>query len=72
MYSYSFNAYQNNAPNNNRLTDIIYPDGTDVQYGYNSGVDNDISRISYIAMPNYVEAYTYLGLDTIVSRKRTL
>ena len=68
QYYYSFVLNSGgSAPNHSRLTDILYPDGTEVQYGYNSGVDNDISRVSYIAMPNYVESYTYLGLDTIVS-----
>ncbi len=57
-----------------RLTDIIYPNSRKVDYQYNTGLDSNISRVSNIAddtsPSSPLEAYSYLGLDTIVQRTR--
>jgi len=53
-----------------RLTDIIYPNGRDVVYGYGSSgsTDDILSRIATIGDGTNVHAaYEYLGTDTIVS-----
>ena len=58
--------------NNDRQTQMIYPNGRKVDYVYNSGLDSSISRLSTIADDNSgspgttLEGYSYLGLDTIV------
>ena len=58
--------------NNSRLTQMVYPNGRTLDYVYNSGLDSTISRLSAIADDNAgtpgttLEAYTYLGLNTIV------
>lgn len=63
--------------NYSRLVSMTYPDGRVLHYGYSVGLDNDISRISYLADDNgsggigtHLEEYQYLGLDTVVSRSR--
>jgi RHS repeat-associated protein len=58
--------------NNSRLTQMVYPNGRAIDFVYNPGLDGSISRLSAIADDNngspgtVLEAYTYLGLDTIV------
>ncbi len=55
--------------NNSRLTSMTYPNGRVVTYNYDAGLDNDISRLSSISdNTGVLEAYTYLGLDTVVER----
>jgi RHS repeat-associated protein len=73
QYQYSFVA-SSGSPNSNRLTEVMDPNGNYVTYNYNAGVDNDISRVSWILLPVYymTETYTYLGLSTVVSRTRQL
>jgi YD repeat-containing protein len=67
QYGYS----QPTGTNYSRLTSMTYPNGRIEDYGYNSGIDTTISRISTIADDGgtdagTVAAYTYLGLSTIV------
>ena len=53
-----------------RLTDLIYPNGRDVQYDYTNAVDEVMSRITSIGTVGEStpeSAYTYLGADTIAS-----
>ena len=60
--------------NNSRLTSMTYPNGRKLDYVYNAGLDSTISRVSALADDNrgtpgtILEAYSYLGLDTIVQR----
>ena len=56
-----------------RLSDVIYPNGRDVQYNYNLGaqaaIDQIMSRLSSISDSGSATdaAYTYLGAGTIVT-----
>ena len=53
--------------NNSRLTSIEYPDGYTVDYNYSSGLDSDISRLSYLSDDTgTLQSYQYLGLNTVV------
>jgi RHS repeat-associated protein len=59
--------------NASRLTSMTYPNGRVLNYVYNTGLDSDISRLSEMndaagTGAGSVEAYRYLGLDTIVQR----
>ena len=61
-----------------RLTEMIYPNGRILHYGYNNDpLDNAIDRVDYEADDNgsgdagqQLEQYSYLGLSTIVSQDR--
>jgi hypothetical protein len=61
--------------NHSRLTDITYPNGGVLQYVYATGLDTAISRLSELidafnGSPGItVEAYSYLGLSTMVRRE---
>jgi RHS repeat-associated protein len=53
--------------NNSRLTSMTYPNGYQLNFNYNTGLDSNISRSSYISdTTGTLEAYKYLGLDTVV------
>ena len=62
--------------NNSRPLSMIYPNGRVVDDTYNSGLDDAISRVSALAddsggmSSTVLEAYSYLGLNTIVQRAR--
>jgi hypothetical protein len=48
---------------------MTYPNGRVLNYNYNTGLDNTISRLSSISdSSGTLEAYTYLGLSTVVKR----
>jgi RHS repeat-associated protein len=52
-------------------TSMTYPDGRQIDYNYNTGVDSDISRLSSVsddATGTVLESYTYLGVNTVVER----
>jgi len=56
-----------------RPTGMIYPNGRQLDYVYNSGLDSNISRVSSInddagSGSGALQSYAYLGLDTIVQR----
>jgi RHS repeat-associated protein len=61
--------------NHSRMTKMIYPNGRTLHYGYDSGLDSSISRLSFLADDNgsggigtHLEDLSYLGLGTIVKR----
>jgi hypothetical protein len=57
----------------NRLTDIVYPDGLDVQYNYSGTLNDSITRVDSVSIAGDsqpVETYQYLGLTQIVDRDR--
>jgi uncharacterized delta-60 repeat protein/RHS repeat-associated protein len=70
---YSYDEMSGDS-NNSRLLRMTYPDGRVIDYGYNSGIDDSISRLSFIAddfagsPSTHLEEYTYLGLGTVVKR----
>jgi RHS repeat-associated protein len=58
-----------NGENNSRLTGMIYPNGRVVNYNYDIGLDDRISRLSSISdSTGILAAYSYLGLGTVVER----
>jgi hypothetical protein len=66
QYGYSLMA---GGANHSRLTSLTYPNGKVLNYNYNSGLDDSISRLSSLFdSSGTLEAYTYLGLDTVVKR----
>jgi RHS repeat-associated protein len=55
--------------NNSRLLSMTYPNGRVLNFNYNTGVDNTISRLSSISDSSAtLESYKYLGLSTVVER----
>jgi YD repeat-containing protein len=69
QYAYS----QPSGANYSRLSSETYPNGRQLDFVYNSGVDSDISRVSGISDDagtgaGSVESYKYVGLATIVQR----
>jgi YD repeat-containing protein len=55
--------------NHSRLTSMTYPNGRVLNFNYASGLDNTISRLSSLSDSSAtLEAYTYLGLGTVVQR----
>jgi RHS repeat-associated protein len=56
--------------NNSRLTGITYPSNYVLSYNYNTGLDSNISRLSYLSDSSAptLESYLYLGLGTVVER----
>jgi hypothetical protein len=72
QYSY---ASLSGSSSDGRPTGMTYPNGRQLDYVYNSGLDNNISRISGLSdhagsAAGNLESYSYLGLDTIVRRTR--
>jgi RHS repeat-associated protein len=66
QYSYNLMA---GGTNNSRLVSMTYPNGRVLNYNYNAGLDNSISRLSSISDNSAtLESYTYLGLSTVVQR----
>jgi RHS repeat-associated protein len=61
-------AYANGSANTIRPTGITYPNGRQLNYVYNSGNDDALSRISSIGDSSFspLVAYTYLGLSSFV------
>jgi RHS repeat-associated protein len=65
---YQYNE-MSNGENNSRLESMTYPNGRVVNYNYNAGLDDSISRISSLADSSGVlESNAYLGLKTVVQR----
>ena len=63
---YSYTEMSGGA-NNSRLTSITYPNSYVLDYNYNSGLDSNISRISYLSdSTGTLQSYSYLGVDTPV------
>src|SRR5262249_3325453 len=54
--------------NHSRIDVMIYPSGKEVDYDYEAGIDDDVSRPSWISYDGgTVERYDYLGFGTVVS-----
>jgi YD repeat-containing protein len=65
---YAYNE-MSNGENNSRLVSMTYPSGYTVNYNYNTGLDDSISRLSSISdSGGILESYKYLGLGTVVER----
>jgi RHS repeat-associated protein len=60
--------------NHSRPTQMIYPNGRIVRFEYNSGLDTNISRLSYLAddasgaVGTHLEEYSYLGPRAAIAR----
>ena len=55
--------------NHSRLTSVTYPDGYVLTYNYASGLNDGISRLTSLSdSTGTLEAYSYLGLGTVVVR----
>lgn len=74
--SYTYSEMSGGA-NHSRLIRVTYPNGRYLHYGYNTGIDGSISRVSFLADDNvsgsigtHLEEYSYLGLGTIIERNR--
>ncbi len=71
QYAYSFDPTQMTNANYSRPTSMTYPNGRTIDDNY-SGLDSAISRLTSITdgspMGTTLEAYTYLGLSTVVQR----
>jgi RHS repeat-associated protein len=68
-YGYSLTS----GGNHSRPTSITYPDGYEVGYGYDSGIDNAISRLSRLTQGEggpTLESMRYLGTGQVVERAR--
>ena len=66
QYAYSEMA---SGANHSRLTSMTYASGYAVNYNYASGLDSNISRLSSLSdASNTLEAYSYLGLGSVVKR----
>lgn len=66
QYGYNYMA---SGANNTRPTSITYPNARVVSYGYNTGLDTTISRVSSLIDSSvHLVDYTYLGLSTIVQQ----
>jgi RHS repeat-associated protein len=69
-------SYAEGSGNTDRLTSMTYPNGRVLDYGYSTGIDANISRLSYLkddagtSAGVHLEEYSYLGLSTIVIRNR--
>jgi YD repeat-containing protein len=54
-----------------RLTSMAYPDGRTIEFAYDSGTDDAISRLSAIKQgSNTLESYSYLGLQSLAGLSR--
>ena len=63
---YSYNL-MSGGTNNSRLVTMTYPNGRVLTYNYNTGLDNNISRLSSISdSTGTLVSYSYLGLSTVV------
>jgi len=63
-------AYLNGSTNSIRRTSLTYPDGRVLTFKYNSGHDDELSRVSYLEDNDvgltHLAEYTYLGLVDVV------
>jgi RHS repeat-associated protein len=68
QYAYSEMA---GGTNHSRLVSTTYPNGREVMDNYATGLDDRISRLSALSDGSgTLEAYSYLGLGTVVQRAR--
>src|SRR5207249_5149672 len=65
---YAYRAMAGGA-NDSRLVSVTYPNGRVLSCNYATGLDDRIGRLSSISDGSgTLEAYTYLGLGTVVRR----
>ncbi|PHS02287.1 MAG: hypothetical protein COA78_21630 [Blastopirellula sp.] len=63
-------AYADGSLNSVRLSSVTYPDGKVLTYEYDSGDDDNLSRVSSLTWDSTKEAsYTYLGMNMIVNEE---
>ena len=61
-------AYSSGTANTIRLTGVTYPSGSrSITFGYNSGDDDNLSRVSYLGSSGTLSQFKYLGLGQIVT-----
>ena len=62
-------SYASGTANTIRLTGVLYPSGSrTIAYGYNSGTDDNLSRLSYLSdTGGTLSEFSYLGLGRIVT-----
>jgi RHS repeat-associated protein len=66
QYAYS---QMSGGANHSRLISMTYPNGRVLNYNYNTGVDDTISRLSSLSDSSAtLESYSYLGLSIVVKR----
>jgi hypothetical protein len=69
-------SYAEGGGNTDRPTSMTYPNGRVLDYGYSTGIDANISRLSYLkddagtSSGVHLEEYSHLGLSMIVIRNR--
>ncbi len=72
QYAYSYDPTQMTNANYSRPVSLTYPNGRTIYDNYADGLDSTISRLTSITNTSptgtTLEAYTYLGLDTVVQR----
>ena len=57
-----------------RASDMVYPNGRTIDFDYNAGADDAMSRVSDIKDDNsgtHLADYTYLGAGTIATQNYT-
>jgi len=61
-------GYADGSGNTIRATSMTYPNGRVLTYGYNSGNDDALGRVSYLADSGgtHLVDYSYLGLNLII------
>ena len=75
QYNYTYGSNSSTGQTYSRLTSMTYPNGRQLDFVYNSGLDSNISRVSGLSDDSgtgagNIESYSYLGLGTIVQRNR--
>ena len=75
QYNYTYGSNSSTGQTYSRLTSMTYPNGRQLDFVYNSGLDSNISRVSGLSDDSgtgagNIESYSYLGLSTIVQRNR--
>ena len=60
-------GYSTDSATPTRLISMTYPNGRVLTYGYNTGADNAVGRVSYLADSDSTQLadYSYLGLEQI-------
>ena len=64
-YGYSEMSYAGSAANHSRLVYTVYPNGRELDYAYAPGVDNKVSRLSFVSEPSTA---TYSGMNVYALR----
>ena len=63
-------SYSSGTANTIRPTSVTYPNGRTVTFAYNSGDDDNLSRVSYLSdTSGTLSQFNYLGLGRLVTEK---